>query len=79
MPATLKEVKSLIERELPGSDVAEIEEFGGRVFGTIRWDGFEQMNSEERNKYVATTVRDKLGLRGLNVGILFPRVPGEEE
>ena len=77
MPATLDEVKNLISGEFVDADVTEITEVGSRIIGTIRSPEFEHMTSTQRNQEVTKRVRDKLGLRGLNVGILFPRAPGK--
>src|SRR5256885_1281125 len=78
MPATLEEVQAIIQQEFPGSDVRGLKEENHRVVGTIIWDGFKHKDSEERNRLVTERVRNKLGLRGINVGILFPLAPGEE-
>lgn len=77
MPATLDEVKQVIQEEFPGSDVGDVKEENHRVLGTIIWDQFQGMNSGERNRLVTERVRDRFGLRGINISILFPRAPGE--
>jgi hypothetical protein len=79
MPATLEEVKSLIQTQFPGSDANGLAEENHRVVGTIIWHGFKGMDSRDRNRLVTERIRDRLGLRGLNVGSLFPRAPGEPD
>jgi acid stress-induced BolA-like protein IbaG/YrbA len=78
MPATLEEVKQVIQTEFPGSDVDDVKEENHRVLGTIVWNGFKGKDSRERNRLVTEKVRNRLGLRGINVGILFPLAPGEK-
>jgi len=78
MPATLEEVQKIIQDEFPGSDVASIREEDHRIKGNIVWQGFKGQDSRQRNRLVTEKVRDKLGLRGLNVGFLFPLAPGEK-
>lgn len=73
MPATLDEVREIIQEEFPGADVSELGEKDYRVTGTIVWDGFQHKDSWERNRMVTERVRDRLGMRGINIGILFPR------
>ena len=78
MPVTLEELQQIIQNEFPGSDVAGIREENHRIKGNIVWKGFTGQDSWERNRQVTEKVRDKLGLRGLNVGFLFPLAPGEK-
>jgi hypothetical protein len=78
MPATLEDVRNLVSEGFPGSDVSEILEENHRVFGTVRWNGFSDYSQEDRNRLVTQRVRNKLGFKALNVGMLFPRVPGED-
>jgi len=77
MPVTLEEVKQLIQEEFPGSDVDKVTEENHRVLGTIVWDQFQGMDSRERSRLITERVRDRLGLKGINIGILFPKAPGE--
>jgi len=72
MPATLDEVKILISDAFPGADVSDIDIENHRIGGAIVWDGFAGKDSSERSRLVSEGVRDKLGLRGMNVGILLP-------
>lgn len=78
MPATLEEVQKIIQAEFPGSDVGGIREENHWVLGTIVWKGFKGIDFSERSHLITAKVRDRLGLRGLNVGILFARAPGEK-
>ena len=78
MQATLEEVKTLIEEGFPRSDVSQIAEDGHRITGVIYWEDFREMKMGERTQLVTKRVRDKLGLKGLNVGILFPLARGEK-
>lgn len=73
MPADLKEVQEVIQEEFPGADVSDLGENNYRVTGTIVWDGFQNKDSWERNRMVTERVRDRLGMRGINIGLLFPR------
>lgn len=77
MPATLDEVKEVIKNGFPSAEVEGIEEVNHRVLGSIVWEGFKDMDYKERNNLVTLKVRDTLGYRGMNVGVLFPLAPGE--
>ena len=35
------------------------------------------MDNKDKNSLVTEKVRDKVGLKGMNVGVLFPLAPGE--
>jgi hypothetical protein len=76
MPVTLQELETLIREEFPQS-TPELAEELNRITGTIRWEEFRPMDISDRNSLVTKRVRDKLGLRGMNVGILYPLAPGE--
>lgn len=78
MPATLEEVQQIIQNEFPGSDVGGIREEHHRILGNIVWKGFKGQDISERSRLITEKVRDRLGLRGLNVGVLFPLAPGEK-
>ncbi len=78
MPATVEEVRKIIEAEFEGSNVSGITEDDHRIGGIIVWPGFKSLDSIERNQLVTEKVRDRLGLRGLNVGLLFPRASEED-
>jgi hypothetical protein len=77
MPATIDEVKHVIQEVFPGSKVDEIIARNHRILGAIIWDQFQNMDVGARNRLVTGRVRDRLGLRGLNVGYLIPLAPGE--
>ncbi|MCX6360658.1 MAG: hypothetical protein NT029_12660 [Armatimonadetes bacterium] len=77
MPATLTEVQEAILRAFPDADVTRIRQEGSRVLGVIVSSEFTDKEDRERNRLVSERVRELLGLRGLNVGILFPLAPGE--
>jgi acid stress-induced BolA-like protein IbaG/YrbA len=78
MPATVEEVRQLIRQSFGDADVSGIKEENHRVVGTIISSEFEGMDSRERTRLVTERVRNRLGLRGINVGILFPLAPGEK-
>jgi len=77
MPATVDEVEQLIREGFPDSDI-DIKEENHRVFGTIQWDKFKEMDPWERNKLVTEKIRDPLGFRGVNVGYLIPLASKDE-
>jgi hypothetical protein len=78
MPATLEEVQKIVQDEFPGSEVGGIREEDHRILGTIVWKGFKGQDISERSHLITAKVRDRLGLKGLNVGVLFPLAPGEK-
>lgn len=78
-PATLKEVKEIVMEEFEGANVDGISEEQHRIVGYFFWDGFQEKDVAERSRLVSERVRDSLGLRGLNVGILLPLAPGENK
>ena len=78
MPATVTEVQNLIQAQFAGADTAGVREEGNRIGGVIFWAGFSNMDIGERNRMVTERIRNRLGLRGMNIGILFPLAPGEK-
>ena len=78
MPATLEEVRNIIAESFPGANVDQVLETNHRIGGVIFWDDFRDKDITERNRLVSERVRKKLGLRGTNVGILFPLASEEE-
>jgi acid stress-induced BolA-like protein IbaG/YrbA len=77
MPATLDEVRAVIEDAFPGAAVSVATGEDHRIAGTIVWPKFSDYEDTERHRLVIERVRNRLGLRGLNVGVLFPLAPGE--
>ena len=79
MPATLEEVKRIIQEAFPGSNVDDIQDENHRIGGLIIWQGFKGQDPRERNRLVTEKVRGPLGREGLNVGILLALAnPGEK-
>jgi hypothetical protein len=78
MPATLDEVKHIVEQAFEDPVESRLEEAGHRIMGTIVSREFAGMDQGARNRLVTERGRDVLGLRGLNVGILVPLAPGED-
>jgi hypothetical protein len=77
MPVTVEEVQKLIQEQFEGSDVHEIRERNHRVTGTIRWNGFNGKDIPERHRLITERVRNRFGMRGINIDVLFPLAPGE--
>jgi len=77
MPASVSEVREVILSGFPGANVGGVKEENHRIIGVIQWEGFKNVGIDERNRWVTERVRNKLGLKGLNVGILYPLAPGE--
>jgi len=48
------------------------------IKGIIVWEGFKKIDYLERSKMVDEKVRDPLGLRGLNVDIIYTLAPKEK-
>jgi hypothetical protein len=78
MPATLEEVQRVIKEAFPASDVSAITEQNHRIGGIIVDEEFRKLDSRQRMNLVTKRVRDRLGLRGINVGLLFALAPGEK-
>jgi hypothetical protein len=78
MPVTVEEVKKILRHEFPGSDVGGITEKDHEVVGTIIWKGFKGKDPEARGQLLLDRVLDKLGMRGINIGFLYPLAPGEK-
>ncbi len=78
MPATVDDLKKVIQEEFEDSDFTDIDEENHRINGTIRWPGFKGKTIEERNRLVTEKIRRRLGYEGLSVGVLFPLTPGEQ-
>lgn len=78
MPATLQEVKQLIQNEFPAANVNDLKAEDHRITGDIIWSGFENKEIKERYRLMSERVRDKLGLSGINVGNLLLLAPGEK-
>lgn len=79
MPATLAEVRQAITANFPDADPARIEEVRGRINGVIKSGYFTGMDPFERNTLVTNVVRTPLGYRSLNIGILLPLAPDEQD
>ncbi len=77
MPATVTEVRKLIQEGFPDS-VIEITEENHRIVGTIHWPKFKDMDVKKRNRLVTERVRNNLGYRGINVGFLLPLASKDE-
>lgn len=78
MPSTVDQVRELIRSAFPDANVDGVTQENSKITGTIVWAGFEMMDPGERNKQITKKVRNVLGLRGLNVGVIYPLAPGEE-
>jgi acid stress-induced BolA-like protein IbaG/YrbA len=78
MPATVDEVKQLIEQAFPGSNADDVKEQNHRIVGMIVWKDFKGKDVIERNRLVTDLVRNKLGYKGLNIGHLVPLAPGDK-
>ena len=78
MNATIEEVQRVIQEEFPGAEVNGIREENHHISGRFDWAPFRGMEIEDRLAQVRKKVRNRLGLRGLNVGTLYPMVPGEK-
>jgi hypothetical protein len=78
MPVTADEVRQVVQEAFPEADVHDIKEEDHRVSGIILWAGFEGMPDEDRFALVRKRIRDRFGLRGRNLGILFALAPGED-
>jgi acid stress-induced BolA-like protein IbaG/YrbA len=70
MPVTAEEVRTIIQRELPGARVDDLHTENFRVTGTIRWDGFRGKDTRQRHQLVTDKVRARLGMGAINVGVL---------
>lgn len=79
MPATVEDVKQLIQEKFPNSDVSGLDWRDQRVTGIIRWQGFKGMKADDRYNRVVSAIHDKFGSRSLSVGILLPLAPGEDD
>jgi len=77
MPATLDEVRGIIRDSFPGANVEVSLKPDNIITGTIYSEEFKNKDVSARNNLVWERVRNKLGLRGINVGVLFPLAPGE--
>jgi len=77
MPIQVEELRGLLEKEFPGARI-DIEETNGRINGPIISAEFKGLDDVARNKLVTERVRNHLGLKGLNIGILVPLAPGEK-
>ena len=78
MPATISEVKQLIQTEFPTANVDQVTEENHRITGTIVWQDFKGKTIEERNRLVTERIRNRLGLNGMYIGVLFALAPGEK-
>jgi len=78
MPVTVEEVKKILRDEFPGSDVGGITEEDHEVVGAVVWKGFKGKDLDERHRLMDERVLDKLGMRGINVGLVFLLAPGEK-
>ena len=78
MNATLDEVRSIVLEEFPDTDISAIGEVNSyRIGGIIHSKAFMNKSVRERQQMISDKIRRRLGLRGINIGILFPLAPGE--
>jgi hypothetical protein len=76
--ATVEEVQKVIQEEFPGADVSDIHETNHRISGRFDWPPFKAIDFSERFELVQTKIHRRFGLRGLNLGSLYPMAPGEK-
>ncbi len=72
-----REVKDILETAFCGMKVLTEVLPGGRISGSVIWAGFGEMDEVERQNLVRAELRDKLGERAQNVGVLLTYTPEE--
>jgi hypothetical protein len=77
MPATLDEVRAAIHVAFPDADLDKIEERDSGIGGIIVSREFAGLDVSQRNQLINEKVLYPLGLRGLNVGVLYALAPRE--
>lgn len=79
MPIMLEELRHLIEMAFPNADTTRIYQDQTTLYiqGQVTWEGFRGMDCTDRHALASRRVRDGIGLRGLNVGLIACRCKGE--
>ena len=79
MPVTANDVRDIVSEAFTDAKIDVSEDPQSHlVTGIITWNGFGGLDSRERHRLISERVRNKLGMRALNLGILFPLAPGEK-
>lgn len=80
MEALKRELEELMRERFPGSKIRWYEDSElSRPAGTLLWSGFDGVPQLERQRQVSAVLRDRLGERRHEVGIIFTLTPLEHE
>lgn len=77
MQTTIAELKKIIAEEFPGATAMLRLESDNRIRGEGRSLEFKGKSDSERIRLISERVRQRLGQRGMNLGILYT-APGEQ-
>jgi hypothetical protein len=70
-------VKDILECAFPGIKVDTEVLPGGRVSGSVVWEGFAGLDHVDRQSKIRTLLREKLGADAQQVGVLLTYTPAE--
>lgn len=80
----MEEVRRVVEEALrdnfPGAEIRwEDDSEHSRAGGTLLWEGFQGVPQLERQRRVGAVLRQRLGERKQDVGVIFTLTPSELE
>ena len=73
----VSEVKDYIEHELAGAKASLELASGGRVFGRVLWENFEDIDDMERPQYLWKRLRNHFRARAAEIGVILVYTPHE--
>ncbi len=72
-----QQVIQILKQAFPGMDVELDKELSGRLHGTVIWEGFDDQEMGDRQDTIRGALREALGERFSQVGILLTYTPRE--
>lgn len=74
-----QEVIGVLRDAFPGIEVEIEVRSSGRIFGSVVWAGFADLDQVDRQTKIRSVLREKLGDDAKQIGILFTYTPDEIE
>lgn len=72
-----QQVTHILEQTFPGMNVELNEVSGGRLHGTVIWDGFDDKDMVDRQQLIRKALKEALGVQFQEVGVLLAYTPHE--
>lgn len=72
-----QQVTHILEQAFPGISIELEEMSNGRLSGTVIWAGFDEQDHGDRQHLVRKVLKEALGARAQEVGVLLTYTPVE--